>query len=143
MIRLENRSAELNKFWETEVRVSERGYCLYRRWGRIGTVGQDMRMQFHDRLFAEDELSRLVRQKFNRGYFLDYNRFNLTVTETSILRRMGVANLPEEGIREELPLVRTEETETVTVANAVRIEQQNSQYRKKTNKKLTLRELLS
>lgn len=158
MIRLENTSEGHNKFWEVEMFRDGQDWGLWRHYGRIGSAGAELRVRFHNRFSTEDELRRLVRQKFSRGYLLvrcpaaePDERLHLTATEVSILRTMGVANLSDsparESVLERQPIperfTRVEEAETITAENLARIQQQNSQYRKKTNKKLTLRELLS
>lgn len=146
MIRLErsffSRASQVNEFWEVEIIGNEPYYYLRRRKGRIGTNGQAMTHHFYSRMSVEQKLEQLVRQKLGSGYHNASNNLLLTLTERCILRRCNVgfnsfeSDEPiESAIREGLQ-VNTELTKR-------KIIEQNNLYRKKTNRKLTLRELLS
>ena len=61
------------KFWEAQVITLEMNdgamYVVQRKWGRIGTEGQQQTKEFGTMYDAEDEMYRLIRQKTgNRDY---------------------------------------------------------------------------
>ena len=70
----ENTESGHNKFWrawlheETDTRTAKLTYVLIRRWGAIGTEGQQMVQYFTSRLEAEDALDKMIWDKERKGY---------------------------------------------------------------------------
>ena len=56
------------KFWAASIIKSGNKYTLTRRWGKIGTVGQQMEQVLNDPYLASVALLKLIRSKEREGY---------------------------------------------------------------------------
>lgn len=68
MIYLINTQDDHFKFWEAEIREKEGKIILWRKWGKIGTLGQEMIEEYPTKTEAQDKLDELVREKLAKGY---------------------------------------------------------------------------
>lgn len=68
MIYLINTQDNHFKFWETEIRENKGKIILWRKWGMIGTSGQEMVEEYPTGTKAQDKLDELVQEKLAKGY---------------------------------------------------------------------------
>ena len=60
-----NQTGHSNKYWSIE--QNENGYTV--NWGKIGTKGRTITKELNNSLECETEISKLIKEKLNKGYF--------------------------------------------------------------------------
>lgn len=69
MRRFEMTTGGHNKFWEVSIEEIGGVAHLVRRWGKIGTLGQDSKEARLSKYKAADEMNKLIEEKLAKGYF--------------------------------------------------------------------------
>ena len=72
MIYLINIQGNHLKFWQAEIREKEGKIILWRKWGKIGTLGQEMTEEYPTKTEAQNKLNELVQEKLAKGYWYHY-----------------------------------------------------------------------